>query len=477
MDNISAGSNDIDSFVKPYLIPEASAELNMNLESMARGFAVTDDRIRIIIKEFHKSMKVGLEHDNKDALPMIPTFVNRRPTGKETGSFLALDLGGTNLRVCQVSLNGDTTYQLLQQKFTITPEAKESRLWDFVAECVAVFLEEHDLHPPQGRRVIPCGYTFSFPIFQTGISTGNLSMWNKGFSVPNSVGRDVVNLTQSAFQRHHVPVEIVAVVNDTVGTLMTSAYSFPDTQMGIIFGTGTNAAYWERLDNIGKWAGDRHGEMVVNLEWGAFDNTALVLPYTMHDNKLNRKSSNHGLQVYEKMISGLFLGEVTRNAILALVDQRLIFCGRSSEILNKSYTFDTAYMSEIVSDDSSDLSATKTVLESTLDLPPTTLTDRKAVKNVCNMIGTRSVRLSAAAMCAVLLSRPELLKSSVSVGIDGSMYQFYPDFEKNLYDVSRTFLGKDFVDNRLALRLAKDGSGVGAAIVAMTVDNDRKHVA
>ncbi|KAJ2316420.1 hypothetical protein H4R23_003531 [Coemansia sp. Cherry 401B] len=468
-----ADSDDIQAFIQPYQIPGASDELNETLECMARGFAATDAKLREIIAEFHKSMKAGLARDDPDALPMIPTFVNRRPTGTETGSFLALDLGGTNLRVCRVTLNGDTTYELAQQKFTITQEAKSSRLWDFIAECVGVFLEEHDLHPAQGRRMIPCGYTFSFPIFQTGIASGNLSMWNKGFTVPNSVGRDVVNLTQSAFQRHHVPVEVVAVVNDTVGTLMTSGYSFPDTQMGIIFGTGTNAAYWERLDSVGKWAGDRRGEMVVNLEWGAFDNATRVLPYTMHDNKLNRKSSNHGLQVYEKMISGLFLGEVARNAILYLVDMRLLFAGRSSEILNKSYTFDTAYMSEIVADNSSELSTVQTVLESTLDVPPTTLQDRQVVQHVCNMIGTRGVRLSAAAMSAVLLSRPELLDSSVSVGIDGSMYQFYPNFEQDLYKVSRLFLGDDFVDNRLKLHLAKDGSGVGAAIVAMTVEHDR----
>ncbi|KAJ2807421.1 hypothetical protein H4R21_000479, partial [Coemansia helicoidea] len=188
---------------------------------------------------------------------------------------------------------------------------------------------------------------------------------------------------------------------------------------------------------------------------------------------LNRKSSNPGLQVYEKMISGLFLGEVARNAILALVDQRLLFAGRSSVILNKSYTFDTAYMSEIVADESPDLDAVRTVLEATLELPPTTLVDRQAVRNVCTMIGARGVRLSAAAMSAVLLNRPELLAASVSVGIDGSMYQFYPNFERDLYCVSRVFLGADFVDNRLKLHLAKDGSGVGAAIVAMTVEQER----
>ncbi|KAJ2104991.1 hypothetical protein GGI16_002547, partial [Coemansia sp. S142-1] len=120
-----ADTNDIQTFIKPYLVPEGSEELNRNLQAMAASFAVTDDKINDIIKGLHKSMKTGLDHDDPDALPMIPTYVNGRPTGKETGTFLALDLGGTNLRVCQVSLKGDTTYSLVQQKFTITQEAKE----------------------------------------------------------------------------------------------------------------------------------------------------------------------------------------------------------------------------------------------------------------------------------------------------------------------------------------------------------------
>ncbi|KAJ2546871.1 hexokinase, partial [Coemansia sp. RSA 1933] len=128
-------TNNIQTFIEPYLVPEGSPELNNNLREMAASFAVTDDKIREIIKGFHQSMAAGLQRDNPDVLPMIPTYVRRRPTGKETGTFLALDLGGTNLRVCQVTLNGDTTYGLVQQKFTITPEAKEGRLWDFIAEC------------------------------------------------------------------------------------------------------------------------------------------------------------------------------------------------------------------------------------------------------------------------------------------------------------------------------------------------------
>ena len=46
---------------------------------------------------------------------------------------------------------------------------------------------------------------------------------------------------------------------------------------GSIFGTGTNGAYVERVENIKKLgdsdARKKGGYMVVNTEWGAFNNT------------------------------------------------------------------------------------------------------------------------------------------------------------------------------------------------------------
>ncbi|PVU92817.1 hypothetical protein BB559_003578 [Furculomyces boomerangus] len=454
-------------------IPNAPDSLKALLTQLQQEFYVSDEKIDQMIKSLHEEMTDGLKKED-GLLPMIPSYVTGRPTGKEKGTYLSLDLGGTNLRVCQVQLNGDTTFELFQQKFTITKEAKEATLFDWIAQCVDIFVENHKITPDAGKTFIPCGFTFSFPVIQTGIARGNLLMWNKGFTVPNTVGRDVVLMTQDAFMRKHLNVKIVAIINDTVGSLMATSYSHPDCQMGIIFGTGTNACYWEKVENIKKWQtqeGAQPEEMVINMEWGAFDNRLVNLPYTPHDNKLNRKSQNHGLQVFEKMISGLYLGEVIRNALLWLIDRRELFNGRSSDILNGAYSLDTAYVSAIVADESSDLSEIKLIFENTMQISDTTLLDRQVIKNVCKLIGGRAKRLSAAAMCAVLLWRPELLEKSISVGIDGSMYQFYPGFEESLIREAKRILGEEKA-SRLTLTLAKDGSGVGAAIVAMIVCRD-----
>lgn len=55
---------------------------------------------------------------------MLPTWVFGWPSGKETGSYLAVDLGGTNLRVCEVELEGDGKFSITQSKYKLTDEQK-----------------------------------------------------------------------------------------------------------------------------------------------------------------------------------------------------------------------------------------------------------------------------------------------------------------------------------------------------------------
>lgn len=50
---------------------------------------------------------------------MLPTYVFGWPTGQEKGSYLAVDLGGTNLRVCLVELEGDSKFEVTQTKYRL----------------------------------------------------------------------------------------------------------------------------------------------------------------------------------------------------------------------------------------------------------------------------------------------------------------------------------------------------------------------
>lgn len=69
--------------------------------------------------------------------------------------------------------------------------------------------------------VIHLGLTFSFPVEQTALDSGKILTWTKGFAAKNAIGNDVVKLLQDAFDRKHMRVKCIALVND-VGTLTSN---------------------------------------------------------------------------------------------------------------------------------------------------------------------------------------------------------------------------------------------------------------
>eukprot|EP00842_Homolaphlyctis_polyrhiza_P000261 jgi/Hompol1/1235/HPOL_001562-RA len=277
-----------------------------HLTSLEQSFSATAPNLAKLVQRFTAEFESGLAA-NGSMLKMIPSYVTSRPNGNEQGSYLALDLGGTNFRVCLVQLRGNGRVRILQRKYTVSDALKRGSgtdLFDFFADCVARFLQDRDVSVAISAVKQPkLGFTFSFPVDQTAINRGTLMHWNKGFSCSDVQGHDVVQLLQSALDRRGVDVNVTAIVNDTVGSLIAHAYEDPQTFVGVILGTGTNAAYVEQLSNIPKWSGDRSGEMIVNTEWGAF-NDETALPITKYDRLLDMQSQNPKQQIFEKMISG-----------------------------------------------------------------------------------------------------------------------------------------------------------------------------
>lgn len=246
---------------------------------------------------------------------------------------------------------------------------------------------------------------------------------------------------------------------------MAYAYKHPNTTMGVIMGTGFNASYYEDMNKVNKWTGDKNQEMVINMECGAFDCERRVLPFTKYDNKMDRESVNVHQQLYEKMVAGMYLGEITRNALLDLIDQQFLFNGNSSSELNKMWSFETAYMSTIEIDNTSDLCDTGHILESVLNIDSTTLTDRQIVKKICQAVGLRAARLACCHIAGVMKHTGKVGHECI-IAIDGSLFEFYPNFDENMGEALSEVLGEQ-ARSKVTFDLARDGSGLGAAIIAM----------
>ena len=94
-------------------------------------------------------------------------------------------------------------------------------------------------------------------------------------------------------------INVVALINDTIGILLSVGNEVPDCHIGLALGDGANACYMEEVDAIPKFRGDqRHTKVIVNTEWGAFgDDGKLEQWRNEYDRKLDEKSSNPGQQM------------------------------------------------------------------------------------------------------------------------------------------------------------------------------------
>jgi hexokinase len=367
------------------------------------------------------------------------------------GLYLAVDLGGTNFRVCSIQLHGDTTFSLTQSKVAIPKELMEAKtakeLFAFLAKQIEVFLKEHHedrfvthvrrrqtASTPEGYRdehIFRLGFTFSFPVHQIGINKGTLIRWTKGFNIPDAVGQDVCALLQKEIDLLRLPVKVAALVNDTVGTLMARSYASPgktSTLLGAIFGTGTNGAYVEKVSKITKQMEGEFdkstGEMVVNTEWGSFDNKMNTLPNTIYDQILDKDSVNPGIQMFEKRISGMFLGEILRTVLVEMIktpdvplfsdkdssqnDYRTTAVIAHNSPIYQQWNVDSSILSIAEGDSTTGLKPLRQEIERSLGVSGASIEDAEAVKTLAHAIAKRAARLAGIAIGAVciFLSHP-----------------------------------------------------------------------
>lgn len=409
-----------------------------------------------------------------------------------------------------MKLNGDNTFNLTYNKVAIPKELMVAKtapeLFSFLAKQIEMFLKEHHqdhfaahagkrgsgaVHGSESFRL---GFTFSFPVDQVAINKGKLIRWTKGFDIPDAVGKDVCGLLQEEIDKLGLPVKVAALVNDTVGTLMARSYTaVGETRsiLGGIFGTGTNGAYIEKLANIKKPLKGSYdkstGEMVVNTEWGSFDNQLNVLPTTPWDKALDDGSVNPGIQMFEKRVSGMFLGEIVRLAVVDMLrdDEISLFRDANSSTndwqstttvsaqspLWRKWGVDSAIMSVAAADHTPELSILRQELEASLHVYSPSLEDAQAFKAIANAVGRRAARLSAVAIGAIVLQTGKLddpNEEVIDIGVDGSLVEHYPFFRDMIYEALKVIDGIGPMGaDKIRIGIAKDGSGVGAALIAL----------
>uniref|UniRef100_A0A3B4AFN5 Phosphotransferase n=1 Tax=Periophthalmus magnuspinnatus TaxID=409849 RepID=A0A3B4AFN5_9GOBI len=449
----------------PRAADEASSE---RIEEILSKFRLNKEELEEVMNRMQLEMERGLriETHEEASVKMLPTYVCSTPEGSEVGDFLALDLGGTNFRVMLVKVGKDEDrswkIETKNQMYSIPEDAMTGTaemLFDYIAECMSDFLGKHHIK----HKKLPLGFTFSFPVRHEDLDKGILLNWTKGFKASGAEGNNVVGLLRDAIKRRgEFEMDVVAMVNDTVATMISCYYEDRSCEVGMIVGTGCNACYMEEMRTVELVEGEE-GRMCVNTEWGAFgDNGELEEFRLEYDRVVDAASINPGQQLYEKLISGKYMGELVRLVLMKLVNENLLFNGEASEQLKTRGSFETRYVSQVESD-SGDRKQIYNILSS-LGVLPSEL-DCDIVRLVCEVISTRSSHMCGAGLAAVINRMRERRCQdtlNITVGIDGSVYKLHPYFRDRFHKVVR-----ELTPNcEISFLQSEEGSGRGAALIS-----------
>ncbi|KAJ8250445.1 hypothetical protein COCON_G00223670 [Conger conger] len=196
------------------------------------------------------------------------------------------------------------------------------------------------------------------------------------------------------------------------------------------------------------------GRMCVNTEWGGFgENGCIDDIQTQFDREVD--------EGFEKMIGGMYLGEIVRKILIDLTRRDLLFRGEITEKLKTSGIFETKFLSQIESDRLALLQVRSILQHLGLD---STCDDSIIVKQVCGTVSRRAAQLCGAGMAAIVEKIREnrgLDHLDITVGVDGTLYKLHPHFSRILNETVQELAPKCDV----TFVLSEDGSGKGAALI------------
>ncbi|KAL8701104.1 MAG: hypothetical protein Q9201_005095 [Fulgogasparrea decipioides] len=463
------------------VVPHLSTLKVPAVENVTPVFETTMDKLLKEVQElFEQQLRVDsllalskkLQTELRERLQsspqcMLPSHNYTLPNGQEHGTYLALEVGGSTLRVALVDLDGRSSSRQplrIRRIVTSTIDSKVRDLrgvafFDWIAGKVGEMLladrEARDY--TQLKEPLPMGIAWSFPIEFVSPPTSNLN------------------------------IRLDAIVNDSSAAVLSRAYIDPLTRLAVILGTGINAAIHLPISSLHDSKFGRREfpstpatHVLVNTELSMFGKRAL--PTTRWDDYLNAHHILPDYQPMEYLLAGGYLGEIVRLIIAEATETAGLFDSRLPLTLSTPYTLDTHTLAAIEADTYPSLSPSCKLFREKYLLPvPPTPAEMSFIRQVILSVSRRSQGYFAAAIHALssLLHESDHTTLAngldhISIGCDGSVINKYPGYMEKSQELLDQLARLDRDRRkRVVLESAGESAVLGAGVaVAMANASD-----
>jgi hexokinase len=407
----------------------------------------------LVLAGFLSEMDKGL-NGSASSLAMIPSYVGIQGKVPAGQSVAVIDAGGTNLRIGIARFDESGKIELSDfTKQAMPGRDRETSAAEFYKVLV-------DALEPLSDQFEHIGFCFSYPATILPDLDGRLLHWTKEIKIPELVGKPVGAGLIEALEERGISGRQVVVLNDTVAALLAGLAQGQrfdaSSYVGFILGTGTNTAYVERNEKIGKL--DTYldcGSQVINVESGGFSG----LERTPFDRTLDARSENPGAHAFEKTISGVYMGPLTLELLKGLAEAGAFSPG-GAEALGSLKQLSTISIDNLSAGNGRDTGV--------LGTDRFTDSDREVMKAAFSAVVDRAALLTAVNILAAVVksgaghdpARP------VCVNIDGSTY--YKTWQ--MQEKVQANLNALLEPRGLHIRCVRvdDAPVVGAAIAGLT---------
>jgi len=409
----------------------------------------------IIIKDLIKEMEKGLAGD-RSSLSMLPSYIHTDFSLPLNTPVIALDAGGTNFRAAVITFRGNNRIDIEDYQTYMMPgiesEVSKKEFFNIIADYVKPLLA-------RSERI---GFCFSYPVEILPDHDGKLLYFTKEIKAPEVTGNYICrSLREALLQKGFKDRWSFTLLNDTVATLLAGkadfASSLYDSYIGFILGTGSNTAYIEEGSKILKDPSlSGKGHQIINAESGMFN----LIPRSKIDEEFDSKTNNPGNYIFEKMVSGAYLGPLALEYLKSAAD-----CGLFSNSGKKVFNS----ISEFVTKDMNAFLFSGTGRKTSNIFSSLTGADKGAATAIIEAVVERAAILAAINLAAFILksgkgSRPE---KPVCITAEGSTLYRVKDFKEKMEShLSRILTGE--CERYFKVIKIENAPLIGAAIAGLT---------
>lgn len=224
----------------------------LEIEKMKNSFSLTKVEMLNIANGIMKDMQ------NKQYLRMLPSKLKADKSPSE-GKYIALDFGGSNVRICVYHLKGNGKYETISEtRFALNDGQHNYLSGNYKLLDIFMEIARHIKTIIEPNEHCYLGHSFSGAFVSKDINHAITTKFSSAFNVKDVNGYDINETLNMALKKYNLNVEPVSVINDTTSVLVGAKYLYPNVDMSCIVGTGYNMGMIDKNHEI------------INTESGAY---------------------------------------------------------------------------------------------------------------------------------------------------------------------------------------------------------------